>query len=532
MTLSSTDVKDQYSGDGSTSSFAINFVFWDPDDPQVILTDSDGNDTTWTRGTQYTITGGGGSTGTVEVVTTPIDYTPASGETLTVISNLSDLQETEIPLGGPLPSDDIEQQLDQIVRMIQQRTEEVNRALIASVVENSIGTLPLLADRKGKFLAFDSDTGDPVASSAVDAELVSSFMATVLDDLTATAARGTLQVPTPNLLLNGAFDVWQHGDGPFTAATNQANDDDTYLADQWLLLSDGNDIVDVAKETTEVGSHGAYASISLEVETANKKFGILQPLESRDVIPLRGQEVSLSFRVKDSSVGSILNLRAGIVEWTGTADSITSDIISAWNDAGTNPTLATNWTFLNTPADITISSDFELQTIEGISVGASANNLAVIIWADNTDLAVDDIIYISDVKLERSSVATPFQRRTYGEELNLCKRFLFVFGPTESAASAFFVVGMVNLSTQARFCMQLPVEMRTAPTTTFEGVWRILSSGTTQIATTSESAPSTNATKWHVHLIISVASGLTAGEAVILEPSNINTSKINCDARL
>jgi len=168
MTLSSTLVKNSYNGDGATATFAVTFVFWDEDDLQVVLTDANDVETIWTRGTQYTVTKDsptGATTGNVVIVTTPTDYTPASGTTLTIISNLSDVQNTSLPLGGQFPSPSVEQQLDKATRLIQQRSEELDRTPKFPVNEtsSSIGDLPSLTNRIGKFLVFDA-AGKPTAS--------------------------------------------------------------------------------------------------------------------------------------------------------------------------------------------------------------------------------------------------------------------------------------------------------------------------------------------------------------------------------
>jgi hypothetical protein len=83
-----------------------------------------------------------------------------------------------------------------------------------------------------------------------------------------------------NLIINGCMRVAQRGVS-FTSATTPANSDDTYLLDRWILLSDGNDIVDVT-QSTERPTTLFSKSIALDVETANKKFGILQILEFSD----------------------------------------------------------------------------------------------------------------------------------------------------------------------------------------------------------------------------------------------------------
>ena len=152
MTLTDSTNRVQYTGDGSTTSFAITFVFWDADDPQVTHADSSGTETTWTRGTQYTITGGSGATGTLTVVTSPTDYTPALNETLTIKSNLANTQPTSLPAGGELPSGTLEQQLDQIVRQLQQFGETVGRGITLKIssTENDV-TIEDLDGNTGKF---------------------------------------------------------------------------------------------------------------------------------------------------------------------------------------------------------------------------------------------------------------------------------------------------------------------------------------------------------------------------------------------
>ncbi len=199
MTLSSELVKVAYNGDGATTSFSVTFVFWDLDDVRVILTDASDAETVWTRGTQYTlaktVTGSKASTGTLTVITTPTDYTPASGTTLTLISNLLDVQDTSLPAGGVFPSAAVEQRFDQLTRLLQQRTEELSRApkYAESEAAASIGDMPTLSSRKSNFFAFDA-AGKPVAAAGTSANLgpVTSFIDTLLDDPDATTARVTL----------------------------------------------------------------------------------------------------------------------------------------------------------------------------------------------------------------------------------------------------------------------------------------------------------------------------------------------------
>lgn len=128
MTLSAY-TPDFYDGDGVTVDFDINFVFWEDSDVKVIHTDSAGVETTWVDGTQYTQTGGSGAVGAIAVETAPTDYTPDTGEKLTIKSALADTQGESLTLGGPFPSTTVERMGDKTVRLIQQRSEETGRSL-------------------------------------------------------------------------------------------------------------------------------------------------------------------------------------------------------------------------------------------------------------------------------------------------------------------------------------------------------------------------------------------------------------------
>ena len=160
MTLTATTNKVAYAGNGSTTSFAITFIYWDDTDVRVILSNNTtGAETVWTDGTQYNLSGGSGATGTLTIDTSPTDYTPATGETLTIKSNLPDTQSTSLPLGGSLPSTSIEERFDKNVRLSQQLAEELTRAIQFSESSTTTSTYitETAAQRANKLLAFDTN---------------------------------------------------------------------------------------------------------------------------------------------------------------------------------------------------------------------------------------------------------------------------------------------------------------------------------------------------------------------------------------
>lgn len=224
--------------------------------------------------------------------------------------------------------------------------------------------------------------------------------------------------PAPNDIINPEFAIAQEG-AIITAASTPANNDDTYVLDQWILLSDGNDIADITRASAAPPTGSKY-NIKVEIETANKKVGIFQPIENQNALKYTGDYASLSFYLK----GDVDNIRVAVLSWSSTADTITSDIVSAWAVEGTNPTWATNWTCENTPANIAPTGSWVKHEIEGISIDtASMANLGVFFWLDDTDAAVDEYFEIGQVKLELNSICTKFIPLSIEAEIGRCERY-------------------------------------------------------------------------------------------------------------
>jgi len=267
-----------------------------------------------------------------------------------------------------------------------------------------------------------------------------------------------------NAIINGCFRVAQRGTS-FTAATTPANSDDTYLLDRWVLLSDGNDIVDVSQTTTVIPS-GSYAAAKLEVETANKQFGFLQILEARDAAKFIGQTVSLSFKARMAAADdNTHSLKAVILSWSSTADDVTSDVVDAW---GATPTYVANWTAENTPESKTLTTSYQTFKVEGVSIDtANAVNVAVFIFCDQTDGVVDDAVYITDIQLEVGAVATPFVLRQIGSEFALCCRY---FEKLVDPINWYGIFGLgLSISTVAAEVITYFSEKRTRPSVTYGG---------------------------------------------------------------
>mgnify|MGYP001017748820 CR=1 FL=1 len=184
-------------------------------------------------------------------------------------------------------------------------------------------------------------------------------------------------------------------------------------------------------------------------------------LASATFIGLRGKTISLQAKLKTTA--AITDVRMAVLEWTGTADSVTSDVVGTWGSAGTNPTLASNWAYLGTPANLSVTTSWATYRVEGLTVGASANNLAVFIWCeDETTTVTTDSLLVTDVQLEEGPTCSGFERRPYGHELWLCQRYYEALG----GVATFEPLGMGQYisTTVGRIFVQFANRKRIAPT--------------------------------------------------------------------
>jgi hypothetical protein len=343
---------------------------------------------------------------------------------------------------------------------------------------------------------------------------------TDLDFVFATPASGGIN---KNYLINGGFAVAQRGTS-FTS-TAGANNDDTYTLDRWYILSDGNDAIDVTQDTTTVPTNGQFA-IALDVETVNKKFGIATIIENKDCVGLIGNTVTFSFKAKVSATTKLNNVKAAIVAWSGTADTVTSDIISAWGGDGVTPTLIADATFENTPANLSLTTSYATYSVSAAVDTASTKNIILFIWSDVTDTTLGDFLYIAESKLELGSSATAFQYAggTIGSELSSCQRYYF--RAKHDGAQGDFGVGMAYAGSAAIVQIPFPTNMRIRPTAieqsgTASDYGLTLSGSSVSDLTTVPAfyQSSTNAGS----ITAGIASGLTTGDATFFNYRNSNS---------
>ena len=156
MTISSTTVKNSYSGNGSTTAFAYTFKIFANTDLQVIIRSSTGTETVKTLTTHYTVSGVGDASG--GNVTFTSGNTPASGETVVIRRAVPQTQAIDYIANDPFPAESHEEGLDRATMTTQQVQEELDRSLKLSRTNTMTSTEFTVgaSDRANKVLAFDS----------------------------------------------------------------------------------------------------------------------------------------------------------------------------------------------------------------------------------------------------------------------------------------------------------------------------------------------------------------------------------------
>lgn len=216
---------------------------------------------------------------------------------------------------------------------------------------------------------------------------------------------------TDNIL----YDSLTHNVSWLAGVTFNDITDDTYSAVLWNTLWNTN-APDVSGNNG--GASDPFGMFLRVTHDANSQAGIVQFIENKDTIPLRGKTLSLSADLWGNA--GVTSLRMAVLEWTSTADSPTSDVVGTWGTG--NPTLAANWAYIGTPAAITITTTRTRYAVNNLTVGASTNNLAVFIWTDAVEVNTD-LWNVARVKLEVSAGATDFVARNVMIEKYLINRF-------------------------------------------------------------------------------------------------------------
>ena len=255
--------------------------------------------------------------------------------------------------------------------------------------------------------------------------------------------------PHRNLIINGAMQVAQRGTS-FTGITSTID----YRMDRWQVGFGAAGSNYSITQSTDAPDNFKY-SIKWQRTASNavtNSIWFSQAFESVNSKVVAGKTCTLSYYAKKganySATSSDIQVR--IISGTGTDQSATSAITAGWTGYATplSTTQVVTSSWVRYSHTVTFASN-----INQISVNLASNSAGT--------AGADDSLYITGIQLELGSTATPFEHRSYGDELAACQRYCFVQGFDGTYEP--LGIGYWKESTAVETVIKYPVPMRSAP---------------------------------------------------------------------
>ena len=358
------------------------------------------------------------------------------------------------------------------------------------------------------------------------------------------AMTGTLAMGSSflrNRIINGDMRIDQRNNGASVTPT-----DGQYLVDRWAGLQSVASKYSAQRNAGSVTPPAGFTnylgatSLSAYSVGASEYFALRQSIEGFNTADLawgtaNAQTVTLSFWVRSSLTGTFGGalqnnasnrfyafsyvINAANV-WEYKTVSIAGDTTGTWatdNNAGIRVTFG-----------LGVGSSFSVAAGSWGSSGALSVTGATSVVGTN-----GATFYITGVQLEVGSVATPFERRQYGQELALCQRYYWRATGASGAGFQGIGSGVVGNSTTAYFMTYTPVVMRSAPVLNFSGSVSILDGSATPNITSIANTYYTANTSGYIWFAgVASAGGLTAGRGAIVYCQAASTNWFDASSEL
>jgi hypothetical protein len=284
-----------------------------------------------------------------------------------------------------------------------------------------------------------------------------------------------------NIVINGAMQVAQRS----TNATGIGASSVYPSLDRFLFgREDGSQSArfTVSQENVSSGDEpfttdGHNKMMKVDITTASGGISsgqahyISQRFEGQDVFHLgygtsSAKTVTLSFWIKTDTKTGVM----GVSLFHGGSRSHVKEIslTTSWQKFELTYIGDTGDTFAN---DNTSEYQISFALSAGSNFQVTANQ-----WADGFDLTTSNQvdftdntsnnIYLTGLQLEVGEQATPFEHRSFGEELLLCKRYTEVFR-WDDTTNALMVMGYWTSTTTSEHVLYSQVEMRAVPSFSF-----------------------------------------------------------------
>jgi len=219
-----------------------------------------------------------------------------------------------------------------------------------------------------------------------------------------------------NLLINGAMEVCQRMVDPLTGVSVA---DDTYMGpDRFYLLTSASSGL-VSRQT---GSTNRYSFYISNDSGGNARYAGCQIVSVANSFPMRGKTMIAQARLKCSQTK---NLRIALLEWTGTADSVTSDVVNNWSSSTFttgNFFNSTTLTLVGTAQLAATANTWGDISVSG-AVSSSCNNLIWMVWTEDF-ISSSATFQFECPFLGRGSSVVPWYPRIAESEKHACYEYL------------------------------------------------------------------------------------------------------------
>ena len=341
-----------------------------------------------------------------------------------------------------------------------------------------------------------------------------------------------------NLIINGAMQVAQRG-----SLTSVATNTNTYTScDRFQLSGDNGTGVFSTSQSTDT-PNGFGSSLKLDVTTADTSIAsnvgvrILTRIEGQDLQRIKkgtsdAQPLTMSFSVKSPKTGVHCLELLDLDNNRSVSKSYTVSSANTWQNFSITFPADTTGAFDNDNAQsllpiwwLAAGSDYSsgtLQTTWGSRVEANRAVGQVNVLDDTSN-----DFYITGVQLEVGTEATPFEHRSFGQELSLCQRYYFRLDGGSADSLGF--QGEMYSSTNVQIFGRFP-KMRAAPTpelSTYAGA-STLGGSISSLSSPNFSALTTDSFRLSATSSLSIS----AGTFMFLRVQASQTGYIDFDAEL
>ena len=330
-----------------------------------------------------------------------------------------------------------------------------------------------------------------------------------------------------NLIINGAMNVAQRA----TSETGLGNSAGFKTVDRFKVNADTSAATAGRYTMSQVADvHDGFANaLKFECTTADTSiaagelFSLEYLFEGQDLQQLKkgtsdAEKVTVSFYVKgNASATYMLELKdtdnsrvihsqfAVTTSWNRITITFNGDTTGALDDDNAKSLEFRIWLHAgsNYTSGTYTANTWASQTQANRAVGISS-------FFDSTDRT----FFITGVQMEVGSQATPFEHRSFGEELLLCQRYFY--REVDDDGAMFSWVGFSDSASNAYLQHPHPVEMRAEPSMTATGTagdYSIRKGGDTLGCSNVPGLSSS--TKRVGHVLWRVSTGMTLGQAII-----------------